>query len=87
MESKSDRVKLDAVRYGIYATLNVSKYDRLNTNVTVESHLGVNCFVKGHQGKLTLDLANRPQVLVFNNALNRLPNLWQAVLQYQIYLN
>lgn len=74
-------------RYGVYASVNWSKYDRLNSVSTLESHVGLNCFIQGHQGKLSLDVANRPQVLVFNNSIDRGSNLWQAVLQYQIFLN
>ncbi len=83
----ADKNISEATRFGVYATANASKYDRLKSITTIESHVGLNCFIQGHQGKLTLDLANRPQVLVYNNLISQMPNLWQAVLQYQIFLN
>lgn len=86
-EKLSNSPEIAATRYGVYASVNWSQYDRLNLVSTLESHVGLNCFIQGHQGKLSLDFANRPQVLVLNNSIDRRPNLWQAVLQYQIFLN
>lgn len=78
---------LTSARFGVYASGNWSKYDRLNSISTLESHVELNYFIQEHQGKLSLDVANRPQVLVLNNSIEQKRNLWQVVLQYQIYLN
>ncbi len=86
--SKSVATSADySTKYGFYANCNWSMYDRLNSISTFEIHAGLNCFFQGHQGKLTVDLANRPQILVYNNSTMVRPNLWQAVIQYQIFLN
>ncbi len=86
-QDESNASNLIFARFGVYASSNWSKYDRLNSISIFESHVGLNCFIQGHQGKLSLDVANRPQILVLNNSIVQRKNLWQVVFQYQIFLN
>ncbi len=67
-----------------YATIQSAKYKRLDKQMTVFD-LGVNWFIKGHTGKLTLDYQNRPVYDAVGPDLIRSSRKNQIVLQYQIF--
>jgi hypothetical protein len=68
-----------------YASVQSSKYDRLDKQMTVFD-VGINWFIKGHTSKLSLDYQNRPVYdQVGSDLLLRSSRNSQAILQYQIF--
>jgi hypothetical protein len=68
-----------------YASLMSADYNHLRDRMNVID-VGINWFIKGHSGKLTLDYQNRPVYTVQTNELIRSGNRGQFVLQYQIFI-
>ncbi len=73
-----------------YASLNVSKYQRLNNESIFTSNLGMNYLIKGHKAKFTLDWMNRPNVILRQESGKEFVDIGKRLntftLQYQIFL-
>lgn len=68
-----------------YASLMSADYNHLKDRMNVID-VGVNWFIKGHSGKLTLDYQNRPVYTLQTNELIKSGSRGQLVLQYQIFI-
>jgi hypothetical protein len=66
-----------------YASLMSADYNALHDRMNVYD-LGLNWFIKGHSGKLSLDYQNRPVYSSTTEGLVKTTNKGQVVLQYQV---
>ena len=69
-----------------YASLQASKWDRLEGKWMVVANAGVNWLIKGHKSKISLNYQNRPSYLLdSNNKVQTDKRRSEVVLQYQIF--
>ena len=66
--------------------IQYSDFDALDDNMIVYD-LGVNCYFKGHNNKLTFGYQNRPVYQYINNQLKVDERKGMFIMQYQIEIN
>lgn len=69
-----------------YATATQSKFERLNHKSLLNASVGANWLMPGNRSKLTLDITNRPAVLLLNSGSFNIVRKNAITLQYQIFL-
>lgn len=72
-----------------YVSATLARFNRLNDQNMFTMNVGLNLLLKGHKAKITLDLQNRPNVLLTQQGTSEIVNvgerLHSATLQYQIF--
>lgn len=68
-----------------YASFQSAKYDRLEGLSTNVFNVGLNCMLKEHKSKFTLDWQNRPTYAVNAGEVVKGDRLNSVVLQYQVF--